>query len=156
MAMQAVEPSHRMELIIWWSASGRRVCWREPAPHRGRVRATDSYWSWLPIHPGRSVWTGRAPLARVATCGALAQYLGGLVRWRGASFFICQPQLGQNIVDGRQGTIQLHGLTQFCQGQIRLPRQKQLHLLLVGGKNAWLGAGKAVARGNVSRSPALL
>ena len=59
-------------------------------------------------------------------------------------------------MDGRQRAIQLHDLTQFRQGQIRLPRQVQLHLLLVGGKNAWLGTRKAVARGNVARSPALL
>jgi hypothetical protein len=59
-------------------------------------------------------------------------------------------------MDGREGAVQPHGLAQFREGQIRLLGQQPPHLLLMGGQDAWLGPGKAVARGNVPGSAALL
>jgi len=104
--MHAVAPSSRIDEIMV------RVC-QWPAEQlpltrwpRGPVPAAVSGLSWPRIHPERSVAPGRSwPAAAARPCG-LARDRGGPVRWRGASFFICQFHLPQHDVDRLHGTLQ--------------------------------------------------
>ena len=80
----------------------------------------------------------------------------GLVRWRGVSFFICQSQPDQNVVDGGQGAGQPRGGTQFLEGQIGLFSQQCPQLVLMAGDNAGLAARAVMLGAEVAQAMALL
>jgi len=84
------------------------------------------------------------------------QCRGGLARWRGVSFFICQAHFPQHHIDRLQGTLQPRRPAQLLQGQIVLPGQQGAELAAVRGHNHGFAPGEAVPRGDVAGSPPLL
>ena len=46
------------------------------------------------------------------------RHRGGLARWRGASFFICQPHADEGVVDGNKCAVQAEGRAHFLQGGV--------------------------------------
>src|SRR3954462_1544830 len=101
--MQAVEPSKRIEEIMdglpvagWAAADGALTA---------LARRGGSDWSWRPIHPGRLTAPDRSFSAAAARLCGLGPGPAALVRWRGESFFICQPHLAEHDVDSLHRTL---------------------------------------------------
>ena len=109
-----------------------------------------------PIHPRRRVWPDRGRVAAAATPAVPAGCRGGPVRWRGVSFFICQSQLDQNVVDGRKRAGQPGGGAQFLQGQVGLAGQQCPHLLAVAGHDTGLATRTMVLGAKIANPAALL
>ncbi len=139
-AMRAIPPDgtdHRGGLPV-------AAAWREPAPRRGASAQPTHVGLGSRFIRGRSVWTGRAPLGRVATCGALAQCLERSCSLARVSFLYVSPSLAKH--SGWQAA--------YNPWPDAVPPRsdpasapKAASLLLARGKNAWLGTRKAVARG---------
>ena len=80
----------------------------------------------------------------------------GLARWRGVSFFICQPHFRQNHVNRLEGTLQSGGRSQFLERQIILLGQQGTQLVAVAGHDGRLTPGKTVARRDIAGATTLL
>ena len=74
----------------------------------------------------------------------------------GASFFICQSQPDQDVVDGRQGAGQTRGGTQFLEGQVGLFSQQRPQLVLMAGDDAGFAARAVMLGADVAKAAALL
>jgi hypothetical protein len=82
--------------------------------------------------------------------------LAALVRWRGKSFFICQPHLPEHYVDSLERTIQPGSTSQFFQRQIVLFLEQGPELLAMKWKNSGFATCQVMLRGDVPGSPPLL
>src|SRR4030095_3283089 len=131
-AMQAVEPTG-VPQSAWSCSNGPEGLCRAPVGLWEPVRTAESGSFWHPTHPKRSTWPGRSCLGAGARAGAPARCPDRLVHWPGVSFFICQPQLLQCVMDGGQAAVQVRSGTQFAEGQIRFSPQQLLHLTPVRG-----------------------
>jgi len=120
------------------------------------AHASGSDWSWLRIHPKRSTVPDRSSSGAAARLSAPAPGPDAPVRWRGESFFICQPHLREHHVDRLQRTWESRGIPQFPQSEIVLFAQKSPDLTLVNSQNHGLSSGPVVPRGDVSGPSALL
>jgi len=56
----------------------------------------------------------------------------------------------------RQGTVELHGRSQFFEGQVRFAAQQRLHLPAMGVQDKRFASGITMARSDVSGVPTLL
>ena len=81
---------------------------------------------------------------------------GAPTRWRGASFFISQPQRRQRVMDGGQGALQRQRGAQFLERQVWLPLQERTHLAMMTREDLRLAPGAIVARPDLSGVAALL
>ncbi len=131
-------------------------CWREPAPRRG-ASAQPTHVGLGSIH--REDQFGRVEPRLVASPRAARSRNVWAVLFAGAEclFLYVSPAWPKH--SGWQAAYEINhaGLTQFRQGQIRLPRQKQLHLLLVREECvAWDPKSGGAGRAMSPRSPALL
>jgi len=77
------------------------------------ARRVGSDWSWLRIHPGRLTAPGRGLSAGAATFYGRGPSPDALARWRGVSFFICQPHFTEDDIDRLQRAGQAAGGTQL-------------------------------------------
>ena len=80
----------------------------------------------------------------------------GPARWPGVSFFICQVHPGQCVVDGGQGTVQAHSVTQIRQGQVRLFAQQLLQAMPMFVEDDRFATGELVPRLKIPGSFTLL
>lgn len=141
----------------WWlCSSGREEFWRAHAGLWVRVRTDESDWSWRPTHPERSIGPGRNWPGAAARAGALLRCPAGPARWRGVSFFICQSDLLQSVVNGRQSAVQPDGRTQFVQGKVGLLTQQRAHLAMMGRQDPRLASRSMMAWPDISCPAALL
>ena len=72
------------------------------------------------------------------------------------SFFICQIQRRQRVVDGGQGALQFQGGAQFLERQVGLTVQQRTHPAMVGCEYLRLAPGAVVAMADLTGVPALL
>jgi hypothetical protein len=139
----------------WWCASARREDGRPGAGPWARARATAPGSSSPPTRRGRPGGLDRARLG----CGASADgpwpRPAGFVRRHGASFFICQPQPGQNPMDRPDGAVQAQPLFDLFERQIRHLRHQLLHPGPVHGLQLCLAPAIPIPRPEVP-GPALL
>jgi hypothetical protein len=72
------------------------------------------------------------------------------------SFFICQPHLPQNHIEGLQRTLQPRRPPQLLERQIVLFGQQGAKLAPVSGDNHRFAPGMVMSWGNIASVPALL
>ena len=100
--------------------------------------------------------SGQVLRISAASAGARAGCRAGPARWHGASFFICQSQPHQNVVDGREGATQARDDAQLLEGQIGFLVQQCPELMLVAGHNAGFASGTVRLRPHVTKASPLL
>lgn len=86
----------------WCCANGHAEICQGRAGHAWRARAGESCSFSPPLRRGRRAVPDRIRSGSAATSVALWQRRDGLARWRRASFFICQSNRCQRVVNGWQ------------------------------------------------------
>jgi len=88
--------------------------------------------------------------------GGLLLRPGETARLHGASFFICQPEISQDVVNRLNRTLQAQSLPHLLEGKIRVLGQHDSQLASVGIKNDRLASTTMVLRRNVANMATLL
>ena len=98
----------------------------------------------------------RSRLGSCARCGGRGRRRAGIARPRGESFFICQPHVGQHVMDGLDGAFQGEPDADFLKGEIGLFGKKKTHPAAMGVDDEGLAAAAMMTGSDVSGVAALL